>query len=485
MLSQLKTWLKQRPALLAIARALKRFLLVEQLVSKVSTGANIALLIYDCIWLHFGGRKCIPRASALPASPDVVMLVWAYLPADPRVEREARALARKGYRVKVICPEWSPPSPAPDWGERIEISLLPNSVTSTLADFPWVSSDGLLQAALAESPWAYHAHDLNTALTAMKAAAARSTLCICDFHEWYSENVTYDAKLEKYVPHSWIKRFVYQLTEHLALRCASRVITVCESISDELNATHKPTAPVAVIRNIPPIPKLSDESAPATDIRSALGIPSAISILLYQGGVGPSRGLEPLIKAMKHVKNAVLVIRGPGIEVFQPSYMALAEQFNAAEKVYFLPPVPSARCTIEATSADLGFWTLMPICKNFTYALPNKVFEYLAAGLPIVCAHHPEVKRLIDKYQVGFCFDPEDVSSIARAIDLLAGDSTFRSQCKARIPDALREVQADSEWEKLVQLYEDLQIRNVIPLKQRLQSPASELTLKLDVRRSA
>ena len=214
MLGKLKKWVKTHVVLLSIARSLKRVLFVNLLSAQMKVFTNAAHFVCDCIWLQCCGRRVIPRHLNAPGKAQIVMLVWAYLPADPRVEREARALASNGFEVKVICPEWSPPSDAPYWGPGIEIQLLASSVTETLTSFPWVISDGMLKAALAESPWAYHAHDLNMAMIALKAAALKGALCVCDFHEWYSENVTYDSVKKTYVPHSLIKRSIYQFVEH-------------------------------------------------------------------------------------------------------------------------------------------------------------------------------------------------------------------------------------------------------------------------------
>jgi glycosyltransferase involved in cell wall biosynthesis len=321
--------------------------------------------------------------------------------------------------------------------------------------FPWLMSRGMLRAALAEDAWAYHSHDLVMALPALLAAARKRVLCVCDFHEWYSENVTYDEGTKSYRPHSWLKRLLFRAVESLALQMASRVVTVCDSIATELEAMQQPQAPVTVVRNIPPIATQAADATPPIDIRAKLAIPADKAILLYQGGVGPSRGLEPLIRAMPMVESAMLVIRGPFIEVFEEEYLRLAADVGAKGKVVCLPPVPSNRCVAEASVADIGFWTLLPLCKNFTYALPNKVFEYLAAGLPVVVAHHAEVAKLVDGYGVGKCFDPEDPASIAQAVEALAKDVALRRRCRANIAPALNALKADKEWAKLVALYQE------------------------------
>lgn len=450
-----RQWANANPRLARPLRALKLCLV------------NLArLLLYpiflaDFLWCYFTlrwfSRGKIPLQAPASGSPKIVMLVWSYLPADPRVEREARALAARGYRVTILCPQTATPAPTPDWGPGVEIKYLPRQTSLSLVMFPWLMSRGVLRAALAEDAWAYHAHDLVMVLPALMAASAKKVPCVCDFHEWYSENVTYDEKVNAYRPHSWLKRSLYRAVESLALRRASRVVTVCDSIATELAAMQRPRASIAVVRNIPPIVTAHDAS-PEIDIRGTLQITTDKAILLYQGGVGPSRGLEPLIRAMAMVESAVLVIRGPFIEVFEKEYLRLAQEVGAQAKVFCLPAVRSNRCVVEASVADMGFWTLLPLCKNFTYALPNKVFEYLAAGLPVVGAHHPEVAKLLEGSGVGLCFDPESPASIAQAIEALAKNADLRRACRANIGPALRDLQADEEWGKLVAVYRQLTV---------------------------
>lgn len=411
------------------------------------------------LWLWLYGHRRIPRAAPLRKRPLVVMLVCSNLPVDPRVEREARALAAHGFRVKVLCPAWDPPTPPPDWGPNVEIGIL--RATDFYTRFPYVFSRPLLRAALAEDAWAYHSHDLDTALPALVAAARKRVPCLCDFHEWYSENVTWDEARGCYRSHPLLKRWIFQQLERLVLHSASKVITVCDSIARHLERRYDAPHPIHVLRNVPPL-RAEPIRQPPTHLRTALGIAADKAIVLYQGGLGPSRNLEPVIRALAMVRHAVLVIRGPGMERFAPGYQRLAAGVGAADKLFCLPPVPSNAVVAEARSADLGLWTLLAnVGLNFRLALPNKVFEYLAAGLPLLVADLPEVRRLIDNHGVGLCFDPEDPASIAAAIDQLAGNAHLRSACQRNIPSALRSLNADREWERLVQLYEGLMLASL------------------------
>jgi glycosyltransferase involved in cell wall biosynthesis len=193
---------------------------------------------------------------------------------------------------------------------------------------------------------------------------------------------------------------------------------------------------------------------------------------LYQGGVGPSRNLEPIIRALALVRHAVFVIRGPAIEAFSQQYLRLAAEVGAEGRVFCLPPVPSNQVVAAAREADFGIWTLLSnVGLNFKLALPNKVFEYLAAGLPVLGARLPEVERIVDGYQVGLCFDPEDPASIAAAINRLADDGMFHAACKRSIAFALQDLKADREWAKLVALYEEM---SVPPAAERVNQAGPE-----------
>jgi glycosyltransferase involved in cell wall biosynthesis len=171
--------------------------------------------------------------------------------------------------------------------------------------------------------------------------------------------------------------------------------------------------------------------------------------------VGPSRALEPVIRALAYSPKAALVIRGPGIEHFSESYRDIAIEHGVANRLHMMPPVESSRVVSAARGADCGIYTVANICKSFTYALPNKVFEYLMADLPVLTANYPEVQRLAVEGGVGLGFDPEDPASIAATINQMH-DSATRSRLKSAIPPLLLENSAEREWQKLLQLYKAL-----------------------------
>ncbi|MCI0381321.1 MAG: glycosyltransferase family 4 protein [Gemmataceae bacterium] len=456
---RLKTFVKESP-LCAPVRPPLAFLyyLPGNLLALPFLFVRVPVFLWHLRSLRRAGveRLKAPERGSKPRS--IVMLVINDLRVDPRVQREAKALAQNGFVVTILCPAWS--WRAEDlqvhWGPNIHFRILPPSAGRFICHYPHLYGRAFLHAALAEDAWVYHAHDLDTAFIALLAAARKGVACVCDFHEWYSQNVTFSRLLQRYRPHGWAKRWVYQAVERVALHRATEVITVCDSIAHDLARVYQSPRPVHVIRNIPEVE--AAQEPPSVSLRDELNIPDRLKIFLYQGGVGPARNLEPIIKALAHAPEAVFVIRGPGFDDYQAAYLRLAKRHGVRDRLFCLPPVPSARVVAEAKAADAGVWSLLAnVGLNFQYALPNKVFEYLAAGIPLLVADLPEVRRIVAGYDIGLCFDPVDPVSIAAAMNQFARQPDLAEKFRRNIPNALRDLRADQEWNKLVSLYRQLE----------------------------
>ena len=152
----------------------------------------------------------------------------------------------------------------------------------------------------------------------------------------------------------------------------------------------------------------------------------------------------------------MFVVRGPSLHLFGDKYRAIARRLGAEDRLVLTEPVPSRDVVAAARGADAGIWTLPALCRNFTYALPNKIFEYIASGLPVLAAHYPEAKRLLADHDIGLTFDPYDPRSIAATINQLIDDPALAQRFSANTASALQRLDADAEWQKLVAVYNDL-----------------------------
>ncbi|WP_082540055.1 glycosyltransferase [Bosea sp. Leaf344] len=403
----------------------------------------------DCI-LSFMGLR--PRIGGVVDSNLIVMIAFADIRHDPRIEREARTLAKANYRIKIVFPKTSNWDDGPvDWGTGVNFMPIADQAGLFCTRWPGFIGDELFAALLNENPFAIHAHDLNMAFIAFAAARRTGAKVVCDFHEWYSENVTYNIETERFSLHSWPQRLAYRWLERHSLINADAVVTVCDSIADamarELGGGRRPD----VVRNIPSMSAVPTRAY--RSLKQELGLSEERFVLLYQGGLGPSRLIEPIVEALAHSPACTLVIRGPQLERWGPSYAAIAARAGAAHRLVLAPAVPSRDVVVAARGADAAVYTVLGMGRNFIYALPNKVFEYMAAGLPLLVANYPEVSRLVDRFDVGLSFQPDDPRSIAHAINVMVENKALRVRMGANTRQALLELDAESEWERLAAIY--------------------------------
>lgn len=391
---------------------------------------------------------------------EIVMLAVSDMRFDPRVRNEALALAHSGYRVKIIVPDTSKPTLAEDpldWGNGIEFILLPLQAASYVMVYPFLLGKMMLDRAVQESPFAFHCHDLTTSIIGLAAARKIGAICVCDFHEWWSEIAEWNYSKKRFVAMSQKKKKLFKFAERLVMSNADGVITVCDSIAQELPTGVLNPSKVSVIRNLPNLTG-SNSKIQYGSLRESLAIKPDQQIVIYQGGVGPSRNLEYLIDALAYSPQTVLVIRGPAIEYFVDGYRMRASIAGVNERLYCLSPVPSTDVVpaAAASGAVAGIYTVAPLCLSWKYALPNKLFEYMAAGLPILTADFPEARKVVEDYNIGIVFDPQDPHSIAAAYNRLSYDPENLNAMRGRLTLALSNFDSEREWRKIVDLYDEI-----------------------------
>lgn len=411
------------------------------------------------------------QAAAGPRSPitdpnglndrAVMMLVVSDLRIDPRVEREARSLAQAGYAVHIVCPDFTIGAADQlriDWGPQVFIRLIDWKALQFVMCRPGFLArelfDGALEIAREVRPFAIHAHDLNACLAGLAVAKSIGAHFVADFHEWTSENVHWSNQTGRNEPYPEDWKAELQALEAQVMREASCVITVCDSIADALAKELGNGRKVEVIRNIPVLSAQPTKDYPP--LKQQLGLAENQFLLLWQGGTGPTRLIEPIIAALEFAPACVFAIRGPSLDMFGKDYRAVAEKAGAGDRLILLDPVPSRDVVAAACGADAGVWTLPRLCRNFTYALPNKIFEYTASNLALLVAEYPEARRMVETHAIGLTFDPYDPRSIASAINRLIDEPGLASGFRQNTHTALKTLDATGEWQRLVAIYNAL-----------------------------
>ena len=190
------------------------------------------------------------------------------------------------------------------------------------------------------------------------------------------------------------------------------------------------------------VPAWSTPEPRPTLIRDALGISPAEPVVLYHGLLDANRGLETLCKAMLEpgLERAHLVLLGFGQHREQLLDLASEPRFNG--RVHVLDPVSPADLLPWVASADVGVMPNQPRSLNERLSTPNKLFESIAAGLPVVSSDFPERRRIIVEDPLGplgaVC-DPTDPGALARAISSIVDlDAESRSDLRRRCAEAAR-----------------------------------------------
>jgi glycosyltransferase involved in cell wall biosynthesis len=161
-----------------------------------------------------------------------------------------------------------------------------------------------------------------------------------------------------------------------------------------------------VIRNIP----LFQTPSAKIDFRKVYGISDDKMILLYQGVLLEGRGIPLILRAMVKLPQTVLVILGDGEQ--KSNFQKLADELNISERVKYAGTINQRELINYTAGADVGLSLIENISVSYYHALPNKLFEYIMAGLPVLCSDLPQMKKIIDTYQVGESISIEDEENI-------------------------------------------------------------------------
>jgi glycosyltransferase involved in cell wall biosynthesis len=207
--------------------------------------------------------------------------------------------------------------------------------------------------------------------------------------------------------------------------------TVCESISEYYKEKYGIT--MGVVRNIPN--KTDNNTSINNNQRKALEtLPSleGKKLLLYQGAVNVGRGVEWIINAMPHLDNCILCICGEG-DLFH-EMQALAKEKHLEKRVIFTGRLPFEELNQYTALADLGFILLENMGLSYYYSLPNRVFDYMKYGVPVLASNFPEIARIIEPNHTGKLishYEPEYLAGvIIQMLQEWEDKSTYKNRLK-------------------------------------------------------
>lgn len=249
------------------------------------------------------------------------------------------------------------------------------------------------------------ANDLDSLTANFLASRLKNKPLVYDSHEYFTE-------VPELIGRQWVKK-VWEGLESKMLPRINSAYTVCDSIAriyrDKYGVDFK------VVRNIPFAGNKSFPKKKTTNTEK---------VILYQGAINIGRGLKEAILAMHFVDNAKLVIAGDGDIRAELETIVAGE--NLQHKIEFKGRLPIDELEKLTPQADLGLSIEEDLGLNYRYALPNKLFDYIRAHVPVLVTDLPEMAAIVNHYKIGMITDSLEPERLAKKIKTALNDSDRR-----------------------------------------------------------
>ena len=353
---------------------------------------------------------------------------------EERIQKElVREQQRSDTKLQELTNELTSSTrvpPRPDWR-----AILPE-----LHDFE--SAFGPELDAL--DPDVIHAHDVHLLGIAVRAAdrayiRGRTPSVIYDAHEYIQGLGTFrPATVAGYVS-----------LEREYIGCVDHVITVSSPIADLLESDYQLGAKPRVVMNIPDHSKNEGTDS----IRVVAGLSESDTVVVYSGGIDPTRGVHTLVAAVGQLDSAHLVLVSNTDSEYLHTLTEEADAGGFANRLHVVPFVPTEHVVSYLASADIAVHPMVSGPLNHELALPNKLFEYMQAELPIVVSDCREMAALVERYGLGLVFTSGDADSLRSALDEVINDPSPYKSVYSNHPEWRQQFTWAEQERHLIELY--------------------------------
>jgi len=343
---------------------------------------------------------------------------------DQRVDRACRALVKSGYDVVLVgrvLAKSLPIDERPYATHRMKLLFTQGPL------FYLEFQIRLLFFLLFRKADLYYSNDLDTLLPSYICSKIKSAKLIYDSHELFCE-------VPELIEHP-TKRKIWKSIERIIFPKLKNIITVNQSIAEIYNKEY--SKDLYIVRNIPISRPINQALS-----RKDLSLPENKKIIILQGaGINIDRGSEEVVEAMQYVNDAILLIVGSG-DVIE-TLKKMREELKLEDKVIITGKVPYEQLANYTRIADLGLSMDKDTNLNYRYSLPNKLFDYIHAGIPVVVSPLVEISRVVKDYQIGAIIDSHDPQHIAQVIS----ESLQNKQQYSLWKENIKKAQKDLSWE--------------------------------------
>ena len=289
-----------------------------------------------------------------------------------------------------------------------------------------------------------HCHDLPVLKPAILLSATRDVPLIYDAHELYPSQKVLPLRL----------RIRSLLNEVMYVKYADYVITVNEFIADIMKRRYG-IQDVGVIMNCTKLEEGLNPDEYRNLLRERLGLKAEDRIVLFQGWISYERNLSNIVRAFKYVgDNIKLVLIGYG--EYEEELKKIVKKERLKKRVYFMGAVPSSEILKYTAGADLGIVPYEPIDENHLYCSPNKFFEFILSGVPVISNDLPFFKKMNERYGVVITADMKRPFELAKTLKGIFENETELSRLMENTRAAASELNWEFEEKKLYRIYDDI-----------------------------
>jgi glycosyltransferase involved in cell wall biosynthesis len=252
-------------------------------------------------------------------------------------------------------------------------------------------------------PALVHANDWNTMWSGLAIKLVCGSRLVYDSHElWADRNGRWEWR-------TWLIA-----SEALFVRVADEVLTSSPGYAEALATRYRIRRP-EVVRNIPEH-RPSDHAQPVKEHSTSNGQAPQPHRVVYVGGLMPGRGLEQMIDALAFAPNVHLHAIGPGAEGYRAGLLTRARSLGVERRIELCAPVAPAQVPAALAGAAAGLCLIQPICRSYELCLPNKLFEYAAAGVPVLASEVSVIAETVRAHGLGAVAPASEPRAIAASL---------------------------------------------------------------------
>ncbi len=280
-------------------------------------------------------------------------------------------------------------------------------------------------------------NDLDTLLPNYLVHKIKSTPIVYDSHEYFTATPELVDRPKVQRVWKWIEKTIVPKLKNC--------ITVNSSIANLFEQEYQ--VPFKVVRNIPQRREITRIPS-----RAELGLPADKKIILMQGsGINVQRGAEEAVDAMQYLENVLLLVIGGGDVL--PELKKIVNEIQLQKKVMFVPRQTPANLAGYTANADIGLTLDKDTNINYRFSLPNKLFDYIYAGIPVLASPLVELKKIIKHYEIGEFIENHDPKHIAETIAKMLKDEIRMKQYSENTLKASAELNWENEKITLIEIF--------------------------------